>query len=157
MRDGCVAAAEQGLQPWALRWPCKGGHLLSSQRSRDVSATGFSIMELLGGQLGVTHTPSRADAGRLSTRVPPLATVEPTPGRGTTIGTRQWCHDGAGQGRAGGSGSPGSRLCGAQGTWALTGRGDSRVVGTRRSRSQTGSFSLCLGIWWQPATTHSSI
>lgn len=92
-----------------------------------MSATGFSIMELLGGQLGVTHTPSRADAGRLSARVPPLATVEPTPGHGTTIGTRQWCHDGAGQGRVGGSGSPGLT--------PVRGSGD---VGTHREGRRQG-------------------
>lgn len=52
----CGAAADRGLQPRARRCPGKGGHLLSSQRSRLVSATRFSIVELLGGQAGVTHT-----------------------------------------------------------------------------------------------------
>lgn len=64
VRGGAVsAAAEQGVQPQALRWPPKGSHLLRSQRSHAVSATGFSIMELLGGRVGVTHTPSGAAQG----------------------------------------------------------------------------------------------
>lgn len=45
-----------------------------------MSATGFGILEPLGGRVGPSHT----DAGIGSARVPPLATVEPFPGHGRT-------------------------------------------------------------------------
>lgn len=147
--DRAVAAAEQGLQPRAPRWPCKGSHLLSSQRSHDVFATGFSIMELLGGQVGVTRTPSRdhAEVGALgfcpwqrrnhSLAMAPLS----EPGSGVTMGL--------GRGVWGTA-----RACAG-----LRGRGHPHagLMGTRRSRSQTGSFSLCLGTRCWLETAHHNI
>lgn len=100
-----------------------------------MSATRFSIMELLGGQVGVTHTRSRADAASLSARVLPLATVEPIPWIGTAVVSR----------------------CSWEGPGALTGRGHARLVGTRRSGSRAESFSLCLETRWCLGTTHNGI
>lgn len=118
VRDGAVAAAaEQGVQPQAVRWPRKGSHLLSSQRSHDVSATGFSIMELLGGRVGVTHTPSRAAQGseRSGSALGNGGTIPgPWHRQQNPAAVSPW-----GWG-------------GAEGPWALTARGHARLMGTGR-------------------------
>lgn len=100
-----------------------------------MAATRFSIMELLGGQAGVTRTPS----GRMQE----LRALWFRP-------WQPWNHSRAAapQPEPGGGGS---------GDAALAGRGRAGLRATRRSWSQAGSFSLCLGTRWWLGTTRNSL
>lgn len=146
----CGAAADRGLQPRARRCPGKGGHLLSSQRSHLVCATRFSIMELLGGQAGVTHTaPGRGGGSERSGSALGNGGTIPGPRHRNRNRTPDSGSAGAGEGlRA---------AAGARGTRPLAGRGHARLMGTRRSGSQAGSFSLCLGTRRWLGTTHNRV